>query len=189
MTHDYHLRLSLSNNDLSSRWLQHDVFSHLHSLKHLQLSSNRSGSSSSYLTSPNNCRLTSLGSLVSSLPSLTSLHAANNQINQINDLAGLQELVKHFSSFVKNPSKLMNHWKFMPARLTSISSIFSFSSDNFCSPFSYCQLNVNLLRRISTCPTTRSRTSARWTPPPPSAPSTSRTTASTTSGEIITSVL
>lgn len=72
----------------------------------------------------------------------------------------------------------------MPARLTSISSIFSFSSDNFCSPFSYCQLNVNLLRRISTCPTTRSRTSARWTPPPPSAPSTSRTTASTTSGEI-----
>merc|ERR550532_1143009 len=29
-------RLSLSNNDLSSRWLQHDVFSHLHSLKHLQ---------------------------------------------------------------------------------------------------------------------------------------------------------
>merc|ERR1719458_499955 len=91
-------RLSLSNNDLSSRWLQHDVFSHLHSLKHLQLSSNR---------------LTSLGSLVSSLPSLTSLHAANNQINQINDLAGLQELedldlshneISHLSQMDATPS-------------------------------------------------------------------------------------
>merc|ERR1719458_179421 len=91
-------RLSLSNNDLSSRWLQHDVFSHLHSLKHLTLSSNR---------------LTSLGSLVSSLPSLTSLHAANNQINQINDLAGLQELedldlshneISHLSQMDATPS-------------------------------------------------------------------------------------
>ena len=34
-------RLSLSNNDLSSRWLQDDVFSHLHNLKHLEISSNR----------------------------------------------------------------------------------------------------------------------------------------------------
>ena len=40
---DNHFRLTLSSNDLSSRWLQNDVFSHLRDLKNLQLSSNRSG--------------------------------------------------------------------------------------------------------------------------------------------------
>jgi len=91
-------RLSLSNNDLSSRWLQDDVFSHLHNLKHLEISSNR---------------LTSLGGLVSSIPSLTSLQAANNQINKISDLPDLHELedldlshnaISHLSLFSSTPS-------------------------------------------------------------------------------------